>query len=123
MAVAVVPPVVPAPSPAPNAAGPAVDVAGTMLDVVAEKTGYPVEMLELDMALEADLGIDSIKRVEILAAVQARVPGLPEVDAGHMGSMRTLAENRGLHGGGHAWRGARGGACARPRSRDARRGG
>ena len=33
------------------------------------------------MALEADLGIDSIKRVEILAALRERHPQLPEVDA------------------------------------------
>ena len=33
-------------------------------------TGYPVEMLELDMTLDNDLGIDSIKRVEILSALQ-----------------------------------------------------
>ncbi|MFO0659219.1 MAG: phosphopantetheine-binding protein [Polyangiaceae bacterium] len=39
-----------------------------MLTIVAEKTGYPAEMLGADMELEADLGIDSIKRVEILAA-------------------------------------------------------
>jgi acyl transferase domain-containing protein len=42
----------------------------TMLGVVAEKTGYPTDMLELGMDMEADLGIDSIKRVEILGAVQ-----------------------------------------------------
>ncbi|MCZ6681867.1 MAG: acyltransferase domain-containing protein, partial [Planctomycetota bacterium] len=34
-----------------------------VLDVVSDKTGYPVEMLDLDMDIEADLGIDSIKRV------------------------------------------------------------
>src|SRR6056297_3248966 len=45
-----------------------------LLEVVAEKTGYPVEMLELEMALDADLGIDSIKRVEILSALQERLP-------------------------------------------------
>ena len=50
------------------AAKPAVDLEAVLLDVVAEKTGYPAEMLELDMDIEADLGIDSIKRVEILAA-------------------------------------------------------
>ncbi|TYK64112.1 phosphopantetheine-binding protein, partial [Colwellia echini] len=41
-----------------------------MMEVVADKTGYPTEMLELGMDMEADLGIDSIKRVEILGAVQ-----------------------------------------------------
>ena len=35
---------------------------------VAEKTGYPVEMLELDMDMEADLGIDSIKRCRLPVA-------------------------------------------------------
>ncbi|MFT6215679.1 MAG: polyketide-type polyunsaturated fatty acid synthase PfaA, partial [Roseivirga sp.] len=37
----------------------------SLLQVVSEKTGYPTEMLELNMDMEADLGIDSIKRVEI----------------------------------------------------------
>lgn len=36
-----------------------------VLAVVSERTGYPVEMLDLDANLEADLGIDSIKKVEI----------------------------------------------------------
>ncbi|HTY96173.1 MAG TPA: SDR family NAD(P)-dependent oxidoreductase, partial [Solirubrobacteraceae bacterium] len=36
-----------------------------LLAIVSERTGYPVEMLELDADLEGDLGIDSIKRVEI----------------------------------------------------------
>ncbi len=77
---------------APSAAGPAADVQGIMLEVVSESTGYPSEMLGRDMALEGDLGIDSIKRVEILSAVQERVPELPEVDAARMGSLETLGE-------------------------------
>ncbi len=80
-----------APSP-PVAPGPAVDLVALMLEVVAAKTGYPAEMLALSMELEADLGIDSIKRVEILSAVKSRVPGLPEVDAARMASLRTLQE-------------------------------
>ena len=42
-----------------------------MMAIVSEKTGYPQEMLELSMDMESDLGIDSIKRVEILGSVQA----------------------------------------------------
>ena len=61
-----------------------------VLETVAEKTGYPVEMLEPGMLLEADLGIDSIKRVEILSAVQKKLPGLPPVDAKVMGGLQTL---------------------------------
>ncbi|HWL94748.1 MAG TPA: SDR family NAD(P)-dependent oxidoreductase [Phycisphaerae bacterium] len=64
----------------------------TLLSVVADSTGYPRDMLELSMDMEADLGIDSIKRVEILAGVEARIPGLPPVQPEYMGSLRTLAQ-------------------------------
>jgi acyl transferase domain-containing protein/NAD(P)H-dependent flavin oxidoreductase YrpB (nitropropane dioxygenase family)/NAD(P)-dependent dehydrogenase (short-subunit alcohol dehydrogenase family) len=36
-------------------------------ELVCKRTGYPREMLGVDVDLEADLGIDSIKRVEILS--------------------------------------------------------
>ena len=42
----------------------------TLLALVSERTGYPPDMLGLDQDLEADLGIDSIKRVEIFGALQ-----------------------------------------------------
>ncbi|MGL1931827.1 MAG: phosphopantetheine-binding protein, partial [Desulfotalea sp.] len=64
-------------------AAPSIDLAKiqtVMLDVVADKTGYPTEMLELSMDMEADLGIDSIKRVEILGAVQEEITDLPELN-------------------------------------------
>jgi NAD(P)-dependent dehydrogenase (short-subunit alcohol dehydrogenase family) len=61
-----------------------------VLEVVSELTGYPGEMLDLDMDMEADLGIDSIKRLEILGAVQRRVPQMAEVNSQYMGSLRTL---------------------------------
>ena len=92
---AAVPAVAPAHAPAPVAPAPAaapVDLTPALLEVVAEKTGYPAEMLQLGMELEADLGVDSIKRVEILAALTERVPGLPSIGAGEMGSLRTLGQ-------------------------------
>ncbi len=63
-----------------------------LLTIVAEKTGYPVDMLQLDMDLEGDLGIDSIKRVEILAAVDERAPHLPKVDRARLSALHTLRE-------------------------------
>jgi acyl carrier protein len=54
------------------------ELSQTLIDIVSEKTGYPVEMLDLEMDLEADLGIDSIKRVEILGALQDSYPDLPQ---------------------------------------------
>ena len=46
------------------------DVAAKLLDIVSDRTGYPVDVLGLDMNLESDLSIDSIKRVEILGSFQ-----------------------------------------------------
>ena len=72
------------------AGGGATGAEDALLAVVAELTGYPIEMLDLDMDLEADLGIDSIKRLEILAGVQTRLPEMPAVDSTYVGSLRTL---------------------------------
>jgi acyl transferase domain-containing protein/NAD(P)H-dependent flavin oxidoreductase YrpB (nitropropane dioxygenase family)/acyl carrier protein len=47
----------------------------TLLRLVSDRTGYPTEMLGLEQDLEAELGIDSIKRVEILGALQKSLPG------------------------------------------------
>jgi acyl transferase domain-containing protein/NAD(P)H-dependent flavin oxidoreductase YrpB (nitropropane dioxygenase family)/NAD(P)-dependent dehydrogenase (short-subunit alcohol dehydrogenase family)/acyl carrier protein len=40
-----------------------------LLEIVSERTGYPKEMVGLEVDLEAELGIDSIKRVEIIGMV------------------------------------------------------
>ena len=42
-----------------------------VLEIVAEKTGYPTEMLDLDLDLEADLGVDTVKQAEMFAAIRA----------------------------------------------------
>jgi acyl carrier protein len=85
----------PASQPATTQAPVFLDVEGlkkTLLELVSEKTGYPPEMLELGMDMEADLGIDSIKRVEIMGAIQTRFPSLPQVDSTALAEMRTLGD-------------------------------
>ncbi|MCP4880490.1 MAG: peptide-binding protein, partial [Gammaproteobacteria bacterium] len=67
-------------------------IQAVMMAVVAEKTGYPTQMLELEMDMEADLGIDSIKRVEILGAVQESISNLPELNPEDLAELRTLGE-------------------------------
>jgi acyl carrier protein len=47
-----------------------VAVQDLLTNLISERTGYPPEMLSPDLDLEADLGIDSIKRVEILGLFQ-----------------------------------------------------
>jgi len=102
-------PMAPAPTPAPSVAlepdvagvpqptqpetnGGGVDLHALLLEVVSDKTGYPPEMLTLEMELEADLGIDSIKRVEILSTMNDLAPGLPEVDMAVMAKLATLGQ-------------------------------
>ena len=68
---AAAPPVV-APAPAASPATSAVDIQSHLLGVIAEKTGYDLEDIELDMELEADLGIDTVKQAEIFGEVREK---------------------------------------------------
>jgi NAD(P)-dependent dehydrogenase (short-subunit alcohol dehydrogenase family)/acyl carrier protein len=43
-----------------------------LLQAVSDRTGYPVDMLDMDAHMEADLGIDSIKRIEIFSNLAQR---------------------------------------------------
>ncbi|MYR57269.1 type I polyketide synthase, partial [Streptomyces sp. SID625] len=83
-------------TPAPAAASaPAVDAAAVeaaLLEVVGQKTGYPADMLELDMDVEADLGIDSIKRVEIMGVMQERFGGGVAAGPEQLAELRTLRD-------------------------------
>lgn len=42
-----------------------------LLELISERTGYPIDMIEPGLDLESDLGIDSIKRIEILNKLQS----------------------------------------------------
>ncbi|MCF6328510.1 MAG: phosphopantetheine-binding protein, partial [Henriciella sp.] len=64
--------------------------ADTVRALIAEKTGYPTDMLEDDMDLEGELGVDSIKQVEILSALKDQNPSLPEVDPEVLAELRTI---------------------------------
>ncbi|WP_156516441.1 SDR family NAD(P)-dependent oxidoreductase, partial [Nocardia arizonensis] len=59
-------------------------------EVVADKTGYPVDMVDPTRDLEADLGVDSIKRVQVIGALQERFPQLPSLGPEQLGTLRTL---------------------------------
>ena len=71
-----------APAPAPQAA--ALDEATVTKEVVgmvAEKTGYPEDMLDIDLDMEADLGIDTVKQAELFAAMREHY-GIAQQPAG-----------------------------------------
>jgi acyl transferase domain-containing protein len=48
-------------------------VLGLVIEIVAERTGYPPEMIEPELDLESDLSIDSIKRTEIVGLLAQRL--------------------------------------------------
>ncbi|WP_410670272.1 SDR family NAD(P)-dependent oxidoreductase [Amycolatopsis sp. cmx-4-68] len=65
-------------------------VLATVVAVIGERTGYPVEMIEPDLDLEADLSVDSIKRAEIAGELAIRL-GLPGGDVEEFAKARTAA--------------------------------
>ena len=54
------------------AAAPAEDVAATVTELVSQITGYPAELLDPALDMEADLGVDTVKQAEVFAAVRER---------------------------------------------------
>ena len=84
------PQAVPASAPPSAPSAPAGDMADLVRNLIAEKTGYPPEMLEDDMDLEGELGVDSIKQVEILSALRDAMPNLPEVEPEQIAELRSI---------------------------------
>ncbi|MCB1254597.1 MAG: hypothetical protein KDB39_15455, partial [Austwickia sp.] len=56
---------------APSGGAPADEILTVVTNVVAEMTGYPVELLDPELDLEADLGVDTVKQAEVFAAVRS----------------------------------------------------
>ncbi|HLF16163.1 MAG TPA: SDR family NAD(P)-dependent oxidoreductase, partial [Candidatus Thermoplasmatota archaeon] len=70
----------PAQPAAPAAAGPGLDAAlAEVTRLVAIKTGYPADMLQPDLDMEADLGIDTVKQAELFGEVRSRF-AIPAVE-------------------------------------------
>ena len=71
---------------------PNTDLEQIVVSVIADLTGYPLDVLEPEMELEHDLGIDSIKRVQILSRVRERYPDLPSVDPARLAGLSSIGE-------------------------------
>jgi acyl transferase domain-containing protein/phosphopantetheinyl transferase len=76
----------------PSPAGVAEDPVAVLLRIVSEKTGYPLEMLDLSLNIEADLGIDSIKRIEILGTFQRATGLIRPDDMEGVAALKTLQQ-------------------------------
>jgi acyl transferase domain-containing protein/NAD(P)-dependent dehydrogenase (short-subunit alcohol dehydrogenase family) len=57
-----------------------VDLERFLINFVVEQTGYPPEVVELDADLEADLGIDSIKKAQLFGELQEYFDVVPTED-------------------------------------------
>jgi len=68
------------------------EIENNLLETVSHLTGYPREMLGLDMDIESDLGIDSIKRVEIFSSLEGQLTNIQSVSPEIMGSLKTLRQ-------------------------------
>ncbi len=77
---------------------PVKDIKTLLLQVVSDKTGYPQEMLGMEMDLEADLSIDSIKRVEIIGTLRSELGTLTSDHADEDTIMEKLASIKTLSG-------------------------
>ncbi|HEY0166527.1 MAG TPA: beta-ketoacyl synthase N-terminal-like domain-containing protein, partial [Jatrophihabitans sp.] len=69
-----------------------VELSSALIGIVASITGYPADMLDESMDIEADLGIDSIKRVEILGNLRDAFPQAPALGPQHLADIATLAD-------------------------------
>ena len=83
----------------PQAASPATrrtvedgDLTSLLMSIVSDRTGYPTELLGLDLDVEADLGIDSIKRVEIVGEFGRRLQDSHGVELRHVMAELTSAK-------------------------------
>ncbi|AGP60648.1 hypothetical protein M271_46420, partial [Streptomyces rapamycinicus NRRL 5491] len=82
-------------APAPSALATGPDVLRAVSEIISERTGYPVDMIEPDLDLEADLSIDSIKRAEIAGELARRL-GVAGADTATLGDeeLEELAKAR-----------------------------
>nr|WP_321510853.1 beta-ketoacyl synthase N-terminal-like domain-containing protein [uncultured Hyphomonas sp.] len=79
------------PQPAKPARAEQIDAVALVRAIIADKTGYPEDMLDADMDLEGELGVDSIKQVEILSTLREELPDLPEIDPERLVELRTIS--------------------------------
>ncbi|MBS1955447.1 MAG: hypothetical protein JST89_14785 [Cyanobacteria bacterium SZAS-4] len=72
------------------------ELAQNFVKILSERTGYPLDMLEPKLDLETDLGVDSIKRIEILSAYRKVLPihiqPLLESHMEEVAGLRTIEE-------------------------------
>ncbi len=67
------------------------EIIRTIFEIVARRTGLPIEDLALDHDIEADLGIDTVKSADIITQVRETLKLEPDLDF-RIGQHRTLRQ-------------------------------
>jgi malonyl CoA-acyl carrier protein transacylase/acyl carrier protein len=69
-------------------------IASFLIDFVVEQTGYPAEIIELDWDIEADLGIDSIKKAQLFGELREffDLESLKNFSLDHYRTLRDIAK-------------------------------
>ncbi|MEA3200358.1 MAG: hypothetical protein QOE90_1786 [Thermoplasmata archaeon] len=89
-------PAAPQPAPAPQKGpGAAHDVLSKVVALVAQKTGYPPEMLDPNLDMEADLGIDTVKQAEIFGELREAF-GIPRIEGVNLKDYPTMSHVAGF---------------------------
>src|SRR5262245_7310564 len=68
-----------------------INLADSVIGIIAEVTRYPRSILHLDADLEEELGIESVKRAEILSVLASRLSLTAPPDM-QIGKVRTIAD-------------------------------
>jgi malonyl CoA-acyl carrier protein transacylase len=84
-------PAMPAPPHAPSHPAASGDVLAKLIDLVSVKTGYPKDLLDPNLDMEADLGIDTVKQAELFGAIREAY-ALPQEDGIQIKDYPSLAK-------------------------------
>ncbi|MBY8886114.1 SDR family NAD(P)-dependent oxidoreductase [Streptomyces sp. PTM05] len=68
------------------------EIERALRELIAEKTGYTVEMVDPARDIQTELGIDSLKQVEIASEAWRRYPSLPREEIYRFAQARTVSE-------------------------------
>lgn len=68
-----------------------VDIGDVLVELICDRTGFDPSVIGLDMDLESELGVDSIKRVEILSGLRDRL-GIVRQEGVDLSRLRTVRE-------------------------------
>jgi acyl transferase domain-containing protein/NAD(P)H-dependent flavin oxidoreductase YrpB (nitropropane dioxygenase family)/phosphopantetheinyl transferase/NAD(P)-dependent dehydrogenase (short-subunit alcohol dehydrogenase family)/acyl carrier protein len=66
------------------------EVKTKILSLLSEKTGYPADMLDMELDLEADLGIDTVKQAEFISEIR-ELFGIPRIEGLKIADFPTIS--------------------------------